>query len=468
MCQSALLFQIWICLVLFGTAKAQTDKAVVPPPGQIGQVSCASDRSQTYALYLPSAYTAAKHWPIIYFFDPAGRGRGPLELYKQIAETYGYILAGSNNSRNFSGDQSATLNAIWLDTHQRLALDEHRIYASGFSGGARVAGAMALSCSQCQIAGVIAHGAGYPNRRADSNDKLLYFFAVGNRDFNWPEIITIRRHREERGQPYRVRVFEGSHQWAPPEVMDDAVQWLTLKSMQLGGLPRNAAFIDKRFHLIQSELEAARSTNDAIAQLDAYRSLVSDFDVLKPINGFEKELDTLQQSAALKQALKGEQQQIAEQFSLEREISPKLRNYFDGHTDDANALRWEILRAMSELKSQAVHVKDERRRLVYARAYEDLRVEGMEDGQQELEAKHFSKAESCFELMSNISDDAWPYLLLAETHAATGNSKQAIRDIENAVKRGLKNSEVLESDPRLQRLKSEPAFQKVILDLKHP
>jgi len=45
------------------------------------------------------------------------------------------------------------MNAIWLDTHFRLALDEQRIFASGFSGGARVAGAMALSCSQFHIAG---------------------------------------------------------------------------------------------------------------------------------------------------------------------------------------------------------------------------------------------------------------------------------------------------------------------------
>ena len=214
-CQLACFLQLFSCPLLLGAAKAETENAFLPSPGQIVQVSCASNQSQTYALYLPSGYTSVKRWAIIYFFDPAGRGRRPLELYKQIAETYGYIFAGSNNSRNFSGDQSATLDAIWLDTHQRLALDERRVYASGFSGGARVAGAMALGCPPCRLAGVIAHGAGYPNSRADSNDKLLYFFAVGNRDFNWPEVMMIRRRREEQGNPYRVRVFDGPHQWAP-------------------------------------------------------------------------------------------------------------------------------------------------------------------------------------------------------------------------------------------------------------
>ena len=118
----------------------------------------------------------------------------------------------------------------------RLALDEHRTYSSGFSGGARVAGAMALSCPKCQIAGVIAHGAGYPDSKAGASDTLLYFFAVGDQDFNWPEVMKIRREREDHGLPYRVSVFSGTHQWAPAAVMEDAIQWLVLKSIQAGAL----------------------------------------------------------------------------------------------------------------------------------------------------------------------------------------------------------------------------------------
>ena len=65
----------------------------------------------------------------------------------------------------------------------------------------------------------------------------LYFFAVGDQDFNWPEVMTVRREREDQGLPYRVRVFPGTHQWAPAPVMEDAVQWLILKAMQNGSLP---------------------------------------------------------------------------------------------------------------------------------------------------------------------------------------------------------------------------------------
>jgi hypothetical protein len=71
------------------------------PRGEIIQkVSCLSDAEQSYALYLPTAYTPAKRWPIIYCFDPAARGSLPLERFRQAAEKYGLIIVGSNNSRN--------------------------------------------------------------------------------------------------------------------------------------------------------------------------------------------------------------------------------------------------------------------------------------------------------------------------------------------------------------------------------
>ncbi len=76
----------------------------------------------SYALYLPTTYAPAKAWPIIYFFDPGGRGRRPVELYKDVAEKYGFVIVGSEQlSRNFSPDQSKSVNAIWLDTHLRFS-----------------------------------------------------------------------------------------------------------------------------------------------------------------------------------------------------------------------------------------------------------------------------------------------------------------------------------------------------------
>ena len=53
-------------------------------------------------LYLPPGYSESKRWPIVYAFDPGARGNVPVERYQAAAAKYGYIVAGSNNSRNGS------------------------------------------------------------------------------------------------------------------------------------------------------------------------------------------------------------------------------------------------------------------------------------------------------------------------------------------------------------------------------
>jgi hypothetical protein len=71
------------------------------PVGKIiERVVCLKDDSQSYALYLPPNYTTDRRWPVIYAFDPAARGLRPVERFKDAAEKYGYIIVGSNNSRN--------------------------------------------------------------------------------------------------------------------------------------------------------------------------------------------------------------------------------------------------------------------------------------------------------------------------------------------------------------------------------
>ena len=451
---------LWIC------AAAQTQKAAeLPLPGQIGDVICASDATESYTVYLPSTYTPAKRSPIIYLFDPAGRGRRPIDLYDPVAERYGFILAASNNSRNFSSDQSKAVNAIWEDTHMRLALDEHRSYASGFSGGARVAGAMALSSPE-QVAGVIAQGAGYPSNKTGSKDNLLYFFAVGNEDFNWPEVVNIRRERETQGVRYRVRVYPGKHQWAPAEVMEEAIEYLNLKAMQSGNLARDSRFIDAAYEKLKKDAADAETKKDPIAAFGAYRALVADFTGLRDVQEAAARITLLQQSTELKAALKEEREQMSEQLRVEQEIMPKIAAVAENSAPDTTSLHMEIRQQLGALRDQARHEKNETKRLIASRAFGGIFVGAMEDGQQQLGARHFEKAEVYFDVMREVTDDPWPLLLLADTHAAAGNRRMAINDLQEAVRRGLQDRAVIENDPQLQNLKAEPGFQKLLAQLK--
>ena len=76
----------------------------------IPRVACIDHPEQSYALYLPSNYSPESKWPIVYIFDPGARGNMPVMLAKEAAEKFGYILMGSNNSRN--GEPKPELDAM--------------------------------------------------------------------------------------------------------------------------------------------------------------------------------------------------------------------------------------------------------------------------------------------------------------------------------------------------------------------
>ena len=122
--------------------QAPVDSAPRVPLGAITDpVRCGADPGLSYALYLPSAYSPQKPWPILYVFDPRGRGRLAAELFRDVAERRGFLVASSNNteSDNPEAPNDRVISILLEDTHGRLSIDERRIYASGFSGGARMA-----------------------------------------------------------------------------------------------------------------------------------------------------------------------------------------------------------------------------------------------------------------------------------------------------------------------------------------
>jgi predicted esterase len=255
---------VLVVLLAHSAAHAQTESM---PKGQVvDRIEALNDSSQSYALYLPSNYTPDRKWPILYAFDPGARGRVPVERFKEAAEKYGWIVLGSNNSRN--GPLNVVVNAwnaMLTDTHQRFAIDDERSYATGFSGGARAAVGIAVGC-KC-LAGVIASGAGFPAEIAPSPQMHFVFFgAAGVDDFNYPELKTLQERLTKAGIIHRVQTFEGRHEWPPVAVATAAVEWMELHGIKAGKRPRDDGFINAMWQQLLNEartLEESKRYNEA-------------------------------------------------------------------------------------------------------------------------------------------------------------------------------------------------------------
>ena len=125
----------------------------------IDRVTCLSNGLQSYALYIPLTKKDTV-LPVVFFFDPHGDGILPLAKYKPLADAFGFLFIGSNNSKN-GNDWNVTqtiIQTLLSDAQNRLPIDTNRMYTCGFSGGAKVASYAALHNSK--IKEVLAAGAG--------------------------------------------------------------------------------------------------------------------------------------------------------------------------------------------------------------------------------------------------------------------------------------------------------------------
>jgi poly(3-hydroxybutyrate) depolymerase len=308
------------------------------PAGTIvDEVRCAGDPAQSYALYLPSGYSPDRRWSVLFAFHPGGRGRAMVEKYRAAAEQYGYIVAASNNSRNGPWSVSAAaVTAVTADVGQRFAVDPRRVYATGMSGGARVA--MQLALANDAVAGVIASSAGFPDSEPRASVKFAVFATAGNDDFNYIEMRLLDRRLKT---PHRLVVFDGGHTLPPDAVATEAIEWMELQAMKTGRRDRDDALVDRLLEKRRAAVAAATGPADTVHALEG---AVADFTGLRDMSAESARLKDLSQQNDVKKALAAERkaddaemQWLADIFGLEGALADR-----DRHAETMLALRARV------------------------------------------------------------------------------------------------------------------------------
>ena len=288
------------------------------PRGEIAAaVPCLQDASQRYALYLPSYFNVSRQWPVILAFDGGGRGREGVERYRAGAEEYGYVVAGSNNSRNGPWDVGlAAAAAMTADVKQRFPVDANRLYTAGMSGGARVAIMVAQKSSQ--IAGVLASSGGFSTAFRPS-ERFSIFGTAGTEDFNYREMRALDRLLTS---PHCVEIFVGGHTWLPSGVATHGVEWMEVQAMKNGVRPRDESLIAELF---SKRLARANAQTAALATLRALKQIAADFAGLVDVTHINDAAAALEGRADVAAALGIEQDEEARETRVKREVEVLVR-----------------------------------------------------------------------------------------------------------------------------------------------
>jgi pimeloyl-ACP methyl ester carboxylesterase len=415
------------------------------PTGQIiEKLDIANDASQSYALYLPTNYSPEKVWPVIYFFDPGARGNVPLLRFRAAAEKYGYVLAGSNNSKNGPGvPLESIFRNLWEDSHRRIQIDDGRVFTAGFSGGARVASRIAIGLKE-KVAGVIACSGGLPSQYVPSREMSFLFAATaGTEDFNNPEMVRLDRIFESLQKPHMLATFVGGHDWPPEAICLDVIEWLELESMKQGRLKRSDPFIDELYLRRLAHADKLLSEGDVYNAYLRYSAFAADFAGLKDVSAVESKLPQFRNSKEVRSGIKLDkeieerQARMTQRFLQIRDSLRDADTKVQGMTD----LKFMI----ADLRRTSNSNTASSERTVSRRLLSLFFVQAFEDANAAVYQKKFADAVASYSLCVQLQpENGRAYYNLARAYSLNRERKRAREALKSAIDKGFNDTAAIE------------------------
>ena len=413
---------------------------------------------QSYALYLPGSFDPNKKWPILYCLDARSRGKLPVLQFRDAAEEHGWILAGSNNaaSDDPSLPMAQIVNALWSDTHERLPIDEKRVYVTGFSGTARIACEMGMHFKG-QIAGVIGCGAGFPYD-LPSQIPFAYYGIVGDVDFNYFELKQLRSKLPKVQIPaHHIRIFHGRHEWPPPEVCSEAVEWLQFLAIKDGLTAVAPEVIDKIYSKRIHVADSMRGEGDLFNAVYEYESIVRDFSSLRNVSNIQSRYMELRSSKSFKKSLQEENDRDRQEQVYLTRLESLMRSL---HADEGSLpplgrvladLQVKKLKDIMSRKDSSQEKLSAQRMLQNAFVQNCFYLPG-----ELLRQKKYRAAVLSLQIAVEIDpENSAVWYSLAKAYALWGEEKKAVESLRTAVRKGFRD---------LDRLSNEESFKVLFKD----
>jgi hypothetical protein len=438
----------------------------------IDKIICQDKPEQSYALYLPPDYTPEKRWPILYAFDPGAIGRIPLDHFKEAAQKYGFIVVGSNNSKNgpWLPVMEASM-AVWADTNKRFSIDKKRVYATGFSGGSRAAAVFSKFVNH-PVVGIIGIGAGLPQQLKPAQvQPSAYFGIIGIGDFNYQPMMRLDNEFDKWNVPHRFLVYDGEHNWPPQEICTRAVEWMEVLAMKGKLRPLDNSFIEK---IYTKELEKAQRLEEegqVYRAVSEYEAIVSAFQEWMDVKDISDRISPLKQSEEYRKFMNAEKE-INEREDLHRQrfinTFARIMKYPETVMNLADIYS-EL--GISPLFNKVKNNKNINEHYLASRLLTELFIHSVEEGGRYYEKGDYKMAIVFYEIAAKASEYkpsrlSYVHYTLARFYALNNQKKKALKMLERAVENGFDNIEAIENQEDLISLRNAPEFKKILKELK--
>lgn len=415
-------------------------------------VSCKGG-DYTYALYLPSKYDSTHNWPVIFAFDPHGSGLMPVNLCAAEAEKRGYILIGSNDSRNgipFQANMDI-FSALLADASARLSLDSARIQLMGFSGGARVAGVIAMT--RPDIRAVIGCSAGLPDMGRPPERPFDYLGVAGMSDMNFLEMKLLFDQLDKTPIPHFLLLNNGKHAWPPATMIPEIFDWLDVKAMKDKLIETDYDVLAAITTNLHRELVQSRMDGDFLAQEYVCRKAIHYLEGFPQGNTFIKDLAGLKTKPEYQTAL------ALRASVLQHEKDNQLK--YTANLYDKTPAWWK--KEIQNLDKLSKVSKSNDEKMMYGRLLGFLSLTTYTLVNQTMKSGAWEAASRYDQLYALIDpENAEHAYIAAIINMKQGNEKEALKSLDEAVKLGFNEAGRMENDTNFSALGEKAEFMELV------
>lgn len=454
----------------FGQQTAPATLLRIPLGHVAEKIVSRSDPAMSYALYLPAAYSKARKWPLLIAMDPRGRALIPMELYREEAEKLGYIIVSSYNTQSDAAwaPNVSAMKAIVSDIPQMFAIDDRRIYLTGFSGTAMGGWSFANNLSP-HVAGLINFcGAVYDWSKPLKGAGYSFFGASGTKDFNYEDMRTLDKTLDGIGISHRIVYFDGEHEWGPKQTCAEGLDWMELQAMKSNLRPRDQKWIDGLFESRMHVAQAFESSGDSFEASREYESIERDFTGIEPLEPVAAKIKSLADAKAVKETMRKMDRLADDQQEFVQKLFAYLNEAHFPTEPKAEVDRMNDLQIPALLK-QASNSNDHLKALWAQRMLEIAFVQtSFYVPRKYLESKDAPRAIKVLALAERIKPDNQRVLYMkAWASVVANNEEDALKLLTRMAELSyIPSADALANDPNFAPLQKNPAFVRLLDQLR--
>ena len=404
------------------------------------RIECKKNPALSFALYLPKKYRETKSLPVIIFVDPHGEGALPLYMYSTLAEKYGVILMGSNDSKNGLTFKQATpiLHDLVSEAYSRLNADGKEISIAGFSGGAKAA--LVAASEMSNIHTLIYCGAGLKEIALPLPPSLGI---TGIKDMNYTEVIETDGQIENNKIPHALLEWNGKHTWSDPQTFENAFYWNQFRAME-------KKLISVDLQLVQSFIAANKNPeNNSLREEKRLLKLIHFLNGVADVSEYNKALVSLQKQQSYFIAKKKESEDL--------ELEMRLKQNYIQCIELKDLMWW---------REEVVNFRKARNNPMNDRILGYISLACYSFSSKALKEHDLIHAEKYLGVYSLVDPENMDRAFMqACLYAQQQNKTGALQSIREAINYGLRDKAKLESEPSFAFFRNSPEFNALLTQM---